>query len=326
MFLGEIYDLHHPLPYYNTFFWTIITVPLGLLLFFAIGILSILCNIIRGQNGKVERQIGLLLFLNMITLLIIRALPNMPVHDGVRLFVVSFVFLGVIAGIGATKIWNANFKIHDETKPINVIAKKILSDNIKVVGKILSTICGVREFMLRKIILRLITCCIFGVSLLNMYWYSPQWLSYYNFLVGGLDGAVRIGMEATYYWDGFDKEVREWLNTNTAQNELVLFAKFSPDTFLIYREDGDLTADFYYLPETESNKKNVNQPSGTKKILRYYVTQNRAGAETQLDKYLKKNVKPVYTKKIRKNGFGAWNLQNVPIIEIYDLKSLQPKK
>jgi hypothetical protein len=284
MFLGQIYDLHHPLPFYNTIFWTIITVPSGLLFFFFVGC----CSILFGGNKCNENSVyklcgcrfGLLLFLNMVIFLLIRSLSGVPVHDGVRLFAGSYVFLGIISGMGAAVIWR--------TKKITGI------------------------FVTKNILPKFITILIFAISLFNMFWYAPQWLSYYNFMVGGLSGAVRIGMEPTYYWDGFDYEVIDWLNANTDEGELILFSKFSPDTFSIYRADGVLLPEFYVATDygTDKNKR-----------IRYYVTQNRSGLQNAVDVYFKKHKKPVYTKTIRKTGIGAWNLKTVPLIEIYDIKN-----
>ncbi len=52
---------------------------------------------------------------------------------------------------------------------------------------------------------------------------------------------------------------------------------------------------------------------------RYYVLQRRGGAMYPWDWELVRWHKPVYTKVIRRGGFGPWNLDNVPILEVYDL-------
>jgi hypothetical protein len=290
MFLGQIYDLHHSLPFYNTIFWTIITIPTGLLFFFFVGCGSILsCVIKRNENSQaaiVQWRFGLLLFLNMVILLLIRSIHTLPVHDGVRLFAGSYIFLGIIAGMGVSAFWR-----------VKKIAGIFVTKNI-----------------LPVILSRVISVLIFVMLLFNMFWYAPQWLSFYNITVGGLSGAVKLGMEATYYWDGFDGEVIDWLNKNTGEGELILFSKFSPDTFSIYRRDSVLLPEFY----TASNV-----GADDAKRIRFYVTQNRAGLRSVVDVYFKKNAKPVYAKTIRKSGVGAWNLQTVPIIEIYDVKKFR---
>ncbi|MDR2763094.1 MAG: glycosyltransferase family 39 protein [Planctomycetaceae bacterium] len=304
MFLGQIYDLRRPLPFYNTIFWTIITIPLGLLFFFLIGLFSILFRLIkRNENSSREIQelrFETLLIFNMLILLIIRATPFAPSHDGVRLFAGSYIFLGIISGLGASKIWRS-------------------------CGGVDRGGCGGGIFVTKKILRRVFVVIIFAVSTFNVFWYAPQWLSFYNFAVGGLSGAVKIGMEATYYWDGFDRETIDWLNKNTNKNELILFAKFSPDTFEIYREDGVLIPEFYVYSDSD-DEKNVDYKLNKAKRIRYYVTQNRAGLQSDVDLFFKRRSKPVYIKTIRKTGFGAWNLGTVPILEIYDVKLVDKNK
>jgi hypothetical protein len=219
--------------------------------------------------------------------------PIAPPHDGVRLFAGAYVFLGIISGIGATEIWRFRE----------------------------SAVIFVTKIILRRIFVTII----FAVSLFNIFWYAPQWLSFYNFAIGGLSGAVKTGMEATYYWDGFDKETIDWLNTNTNKDELILFAKFSPDTFSIYREDGVLIPEFYVLSDNSDDTKKFDNKLNKAKRIRYYVTQNRAGLQTEIDLFFKRRSKPVFIKTIRKGGLGAWNLGNIPIIEIYDVKLADKK-
>ncbi len=94
LFLGRMYDLHHSLPWYNTLVWTAIAVPVGLLLLAGVGIASV-C-----RQGLAVRQ-GILLMFNWAVLLIVRALPGTPPHDGIRLFLPAFAFLAPFIAIGA---------------------------------------------------------------------------------------------------------------------------------------------------------------------------------------------------------------------------------
>ena len=162
-FLGESYHLRHPLPWYNTLLWTAITVPVGTLLLAAVGTLGITLGVARHvvRHCHTDRP-GMLLLANWLVLLIVRALPMVPPHDGVRLFLPSFAFLAALAGVGAGKI------IARASRPLLVYAGLGL---------------------------------IYLGSASSLYWYAPQWLSYYNLLIGGLPGATAAGMEPTYYWD-----------------------------------------------------------------------------------------------------------------------------
>ncbi|MCL2305378.1 MAG: glycosyltransferase family 39 protein [Planctomycetaceae bacterium] len=263
LFLGRMYNLDHPLPWYNTIVWVAITVPGGflVLLFYGIG------------HGFVKRnQIVLSLILHAGSLLVVRAIPGTPPHDGVRLFVTAFAFLAILTGIGAAAL----------------------------------TSVRLRRF---RVGLYLVTL-IYVTAMFNLYWYAPQWLSYYNAVVGGLPGAVRAGMEPTYYWDSLDKEVADWLAANVKPDETVLFSASSKKTLALQRQWGELRTDFY--------RKDAEYQKG--KTIRYYVLQRRPSGEYAADQRLIKQAKPVYTKTIRHSGFGWWKLDDVPILEIYEFK------
>lgn len=67
----------------------------------------------------------------------------------------------------------------------------------------------------------------------------PVPLSYFSPAVGGLPGAVRLGMEPTYYWDGLTDEARSWLRTHTGPGQTIQFATF-PHSWLYLRQTGEL--------------------------------------------------------------------------------------
>lgn len=256
LFLGEMYDLGRSLPWYNTLFWTGITVPLGILFLTVIGIYLKIRN---------PGAAGLFLLANAAILLIARAFPGTPPHDGVRLFISAFPFLGILAGIAAGKIWMSN---------------PVLRNRISVVLLLLS-----------------------GTA--NLAIFAPQWLSYYNILIGGLPGAVEAGMEPTYYWDGLDSEVLEWVDRNTFPDEEVRFSPHSRKNLEKMRQWNELTRDFQ------------DDPGGTHGKIRWYVMQRRPSGEMAVDVELIATAEPVYKKTIRRNGFGPWDLSEVPLIEIY---------
>ena len=60
----------------------------------------------------------------------------------------------------------------------------------------------------------------------------PVPLSYYSPLVGGLPGATRMGMEATYYWDALVPEIIDWLHSHTAPDQKVMFARIRRPGFI----------------------------------------------------------------------------------------------
>jgi hypothetical protein len=286
LFFGEMYNLTHSLPCYNTLAWTAITVPIGLLILFFAGCITI----IRDKN---KRWSGFWLFLNMFSLLFLRALPATPVHDGVRMFVPAFPFLAMIAGIGAAVLWNGTFW------------NKIFENKI---------FCNVKgKFKKNCLCTKLGVLLIYVASLFNIFWYAPQWLSFYNLAIGGLRGAAQAGMEPTYYWDGFDDEVLQWLRKNTESSDKIAFSVHSPETISLYFSMKKFQINFEIPPVTTTSDDLKSQG------FRYYILQRRPSGEFERDKQLIEQKKPVWVKTIRKNGWGAWNLNTVPIIEIYDV-------
>ncbi len=269
LFFGQLYDLHHPLPWYNTFLWTLVTVPSGLLVLAGIGIVA-------AFREKSQRWGALLLLLNMLVLLVVRACPGTPVHDGVRLFVSAFAFLGIFAGIGAGRLW---------------------------------------RFFVRKIPLgKPAVLAVYAFASLNMFWYAPQWLSYYNIFIGGLPGAVRVHMEPTYYWDAFDAEVIRWLEENTSAGERIAFCNGSTRTFELYRNENMRFSMPFMVARPGATLAELREQG-----IRYYVLQRRSGVMYPRDLELLRRYKPAYVKTIRKGGVGPWDLGSVPILEVYEI-------
>ncbi|MDR3199691.1 MAG: glycosyltransferase family 39 protein [Planctomycetaceae bacterium] len=296
LFFGDMYDLTYSLPWYNTLAWLVITVPVGILVLFFIGVITI----IRDKN---KHWSGFWLFLNMSSLLFFRALPGTPVHDGVRMFVPAFPFLAMIAGIGAAALWNNSF------------GNRIFYNGISVIKKCENETSRNGNTKIRKncLFARLAVLLIYVAGLFNIFWYAPQWLSFYNLAIGGLPGAVRAGMEPTYYWDGLDDEVLQWLRNNTNSGDKIAFSVHSPATLNLYFHLKNFRIPFEVPSATETFD------DFKLRGFRYYILQRRPSGEFERDKQLMKHKKPVWVKTIRKNGWGAWNLNAVPIIEIYEI-------
>lgn len=265
IFFGKKYYMRIPLPWYNTLAWTAITVPLGILLLFFAGLGSIV-------KDEKKRWSGFFLVLNFLPLMIIRAFPGSPVHDGVRLFVPAFPFLAMIAGIGAAMLWNLSEKA--------------------------------------RLLSRTAVCLIFLASIFNMFWYAPQWLSFYNLAIGGLPGAVRGGMEPTYYWDACDSEVLTWLSDRTKSGDTVLFSDHSA-----------MTIAFFYQKVLPQRKLLLERfaTDEERKSARFYVQLQRPGLDSVFDQTIKSGGKPVFVKTLRRSGWEPWDLGRVPLVIIYDL-------
>ncbi len=97
-FLGTTYDTpKQSLPWFNTLVWTLFVTPVGFLLLGGLGIWRAL------RNWRKE-SIGILLAGHWLFLMILRALPHTPGHDGVRLFLPAFGVLALLGGLGARSL------------------------------------------------------------------------------------------------------------------------------------------------------------------------------------------------------------------------------
>jgi hypothetical protein len=94
-FLGRIYETpRESLPWYNTMVWTIFVTPVGFL-----GLA--LWGVFRSCRQWRTERFGLLAVGTWAFLLILRAMPHAPGHDGIRQFLPAFGALAIVAGLGA---------------------------------------------------------------------------------------------------------------------------------------------------------------------------------------------------------------------------------
>jgi hypothetical protein len=243
-FLGTIYETpNQSLPWYNTLAWTVMVTPVGFLVLGLAGMPRAL--------GRIRTEpLGLLILGHWVLLIALRAMPQTPGHDGVRLFLPAFGVLAVLAGIGG----------------------KVLVDRLGSWGKLAIGAAVAEGFV--------------SVPLM-----MPVPLSYFSPIVGGLPGAVRLGMEPTYYWDALNQEARSWLRDNTRPGETIRFATY-PTSWLYLRQTGDLPRRLFLV--------DPGRPA-------WYVLQNRPGAWWPSDRARVERTTPAFT--VRKFG--------VPLIWVF---------
>jgi 4-amino-4-deoxy-L-arabinose transferase-like glycosyltransferase len=199
-FFGRMYNLDHPLPWYNTLVWTAITISPMSLLF---GVLGIVGTVRRAPSDR----LSMLLVLLWATLIVVRALPWAPPHDGIRLFLPSFAFFAALAGVGAGRGLYRDSLVAGE----RIIAQGWAKVAIAIV---------------------------LAAATFDAVAYFPHGLSYYNRLIGGLRGAARLGMEPTYYWDSLDGQALAWLAEHTAADEKIFFAAYPPQNLALLQRWG----------------------------------------------------------------------------------------
>ncbi len=95
LFLGTVVSTPDgSLPWYNTLVWTVFVTPVGFLAL-ALG------GIWRGLRACKSDPTAVLVLGHWAFLMILRALPHTPGHDGVRQFLPAFGMLALLAGLGA---------------------------------------------------------------------------------------------------------------------------------------------------------------------------------------------------------------------------------
>jgi len=298
VFLGRLHHLGNPLPWYNTLFWTAVTVPVGLLGLATLGMIAV-------WRLRRECPAGVLLWLSWLVLMVVRAIPGTPVHDGVRLFLPSFAFLALLVGLGCHLLLSAVLNMARPASPDPTKCSKGESPP-------LSTSC-VGPWCWRAA--TGLVLAVFAGSGTSLLWYAPQWLSYYNLLAGWLRGAVRLGMEPTYYWDGLDQQTLDWLNAHTGLEETIVFAPISRENLLLLRRWGRL--------QRKAMDIRSMAPSLTAEHrVRWYVLQQRPSAFSAADRLLLSTAKPAFAKYIRAGGWGPWRL-DVPVVVVFAWEDYQ---
>ncbi|MFW6158231.1 MAG: ArnT family glycosyltransferase [Planctomycetota bacterium] len=94
-YLGRTYR-ERPAPWHYPLVLTLVTVPVGLLVFAGLG-----C----GAAWRGRKEIAVLIGASGWIHLLVFVVPSVPKYDGVRLFLPAFPFLACLAGVGAARVW-----------------------------------------------------------------------------------------------------------------------------------------------------------------------------------------------------------------------------
>ena len=117
LFLRQIYQTpSQSLPWYNTLVWTVLVTPVGFLILSMIGAGRAKIDFVRrwikprADHTSVD-SFAVLALMHWGFMLLLRAMPHTPGHDGVRLFLPAFGMLAIVAGYGATQvlIWSKSW-------------------------------------------------------------------------------------------------------------------------------------------------------------------------------------------------------------------------
>lgn len=259
-YFGKAYGWwEQPCPWHYPLFMFLLTVPIPILILTTIGV-------IRTIFESHTKSTGILFLLMAIFPILISSMPNSPKYDGTRLFSSAFPFVALLAGVGFSGI--------SESLPL----WKRIKGNIYIKDVLIILVIFILAFLGYK----------------NLKYYHPRELSYYNQLVGGTEKADSIGMEITYWGEGLNNEVLNYLND---PNNIPLGSKIMPRAFNVsvfedLKEWGILRQDLIFTQEPPVD---------------FHLLQYRRGFFMTDDQFLVKFWTPIKT-------FG---FKDVPIIMLY---------
>lgn len=158
-YLGRIWDFS--LPWHHAPVMSLITLPIGTVVLFLVSLDLVV------RRGPV-RPLAILCAVQIGFWMALLALPSSPNHDGVRLWLPMFPFVAILAGLGFARLTGA-------------MRLRVPTAGPAVIGTLL------------------LGSLFFFPALLGTVRSSPYMLSYYGELIGGVPGAAKAGMEATYW-------------------------------------------------------------------------------------------------------------------------------
>jgi 4-amino-4-deoxy-L-arabinose transferase-like glycosyltransferase len=193
----------HALPWHNTLVLTFCCTPPAWMILAAIGLLGFIAG--RGRDSAMGWAV-----INWAAMMLVRALPIAPGHDGIRQFLPAFPFLALMAAFGVFSL------------------QRLFRSEI--VGVVIAGLAV-------------------GSSAVSCWYARPAPLSYYSELVGGLKGAQKLGLESTYWWECVSPEFLEEMNRTLPEGAVVGLSSHGniQDVFERYQKWGMLRSDVKVL-------------------------------------------------------------------------------
>ena len=295
-FFGELYSPSRPAPWWNGFFWLFATTPV-----FALALApAVFCRRARRVatlgRARIDASFRAALALAA-TLPLVRVAPGLPIHDGARLLISSCAFAGLLAGLGAATVVGAVWRA----------PRLALSGRVRGRAWRLAIGVGAVAALL--------------VGTFDVARSSPQYLSFYNALVGGTSGAAKRGLEATYYWDSLDAPTLARLAQLQARRRAegrpdgVLFGAFSTQTLDYMRRWKILGTDDLATISDKTFPTRFDR-------FGFYATQRRPSGWSPLDAALRLRAKPLVVKRYRDPLLPGDVALGAPILEIYAIEDV----
>lgn len=202
-----------------------------------------------------RRAAGALLGWTLLVNFALNSLPGTPKYNGVRLFQPVFPPLAILAGVGigwAARVFVAWLRLLSaraggggglEARP--TMESQGLAEVrpvVKTRGFVAEARAAVNTRPARIVALMVVALVLAGPLRATVETY-PHGLSYYSEAIGGLPGAVRLGMEPTYWGDTY-LSAAAWLNEHAPPGSLVWIDPVGVESMMVmYRNLGMLRAD-----------------------------------------------------------------------------------
>jgi len=266
-YLGRIYTTT---PWHYPFVMIAAVIPLGTTLLY-------LAGIARSAVSRRIRPFGLFLLFNALAPLLIQASGRFTAFDGERFSMAAFPFLAALAGLGFA--WLAQL--------VRVLLRRLRAPAL---SSAVSFAIGIL----------LVLSPIFDTARLY-----PHLLSYYSEQVGGLPGAVELGLEPTYWCDMYIEAVR-YINEHAQPGDSVWAEGSSFRVFLYYQLIGVLRSDVLLaVPPGSTSIFGPDRPF-------HAVDEDY----TRADIVVVQNHKILfYDNYSEPNGFSAWTARRQPVRE-----------
>jgi 4-amino-4-deoxy-L-arabinose transferase-like glycosyltransferase len=266
-YLGRIYTTT---PWHYPFAMIVAVVPLGTTLLY-------LAGIARSAISRRIRPFGLFLLFNAVSPLLIQASGRFTAFDGERFSMAAFPFLAALAGIGFAGLAQlVRALLRRLRAPILAPAVAAAIGILLILSPILDTV--------------------------RLY---PHLLSYYSEQVGGLPGAVELGLEPTYWCDMYIEAVR-YINEHAQSGDSVWAEGSSFRVFLYYQLIGRLRSDVLLaVPRNSTSIFGPDQPFPA--VEEDYTRADIVVVQNHKILFYDNNTEP--------NDFFAWTTQRKPVRE-----------
>ena len=201
-YLGGTYGQSYPAWHYP-FVMLAATTPLPVL---AAAVAGAWQSVRRLVHGWKEASFEALIVWSFAFHVLLLAMPGTPKYDGIRLMVLAYPFLAVLAPLGAVSAW-------DWLRPRLQKPRKAAA--------VLGTAAGL--------------WLIVPIVILH-----PFQLCYYGELVGGPWGAEKLGFETTYWHDTFNRDAIAYLNAHVPDKGRVALVPIEYRVWMTYQEQGQI--------------------------------------------------------------------------------------